>query len=157
MGIDARDFARLSKSAQKQILEKLDKPAKPSKFGNVKTPRTLENGTEYTFASKREAERFDELMLLLKAGRIRNLKLQPHYTLTAPYIKPNGEKVKREDYVADFEYEKLMMIAHKRGEGRVFVQEWRLVVEDVKGKRTDMYLRKRNQMLDKYDIRVREV
>lgn len=153
MALDLSDIQRLGPDAKAQIVAKaaVDLAKKQSKYGNVKTPRTMENGTEYTFDSKREAARFDELMLLLKAGKVRNLKLQPHYTLIAPCILPNGEKVKREEYVADFEYEEIAMTAD------LSALVWVPVVEDVKGKRTDMYLRKRNQMLDKYGITVREV
>jgi len=50
-----------------------------------------------TFASKREANRYCELVLLQKAKKIYNLKMQPRIPLMV-----NGVKIGH--YVADFEY-----------------------------------------------------
>ena len=50
-----------------------------------------------TFASKREANRYCELVLLQKAEKIYNLKMQPRIPLMV-----NGVKIGH--YVADFEY-----------------------------------------------------
>lgn len=123
---------------------------KQNKLHAVKELRKMENGTTYAFHSKKEARRFDELMLMLNAGKIRNLKLQPHYTLQEPYMLPTGEKVKREEYVADFEYERP---TEPDCNGRVY---WVKEVEDVKGFRTQMYLRKKNQMRAIYQIEIKE-
>jgi hypothetical protein len=66
---------------------------KPSKYRNV---RTEVDGI--TFASKAEARRYLELKLLVRAGKISGLKLQPRYPLNAE----GGAKIAT--YVADFEY-----------------------------------------------------
>lgn len=68
------------------------------------------------FASKKEARRYAELKLLERAGEICGLQLQVRYPL-----KVLGQLVTT--YVADFQY----------------VDADGLVVEDVKGFRTDLY------------------
>lgn len=65
------------------------------------------------FASKGEAERYNELVLLLRAGEISGLKLQPKFTIEV-------EGVKICEYRGDFEY---------REDGFP-------VIEDFKGKQT---------------------
>ena len=153
------DINRLGPDARRQIAAKTDisfeREQKRSKYGNVKTVRVMPNGMEHVFDSKKEAERYDELMALLYAGKIRNLKLQPHYTFGAPYITSDGEKVTREDYVADFAYEKQVEYATPSANGPA--APWVHVVEDVKGKKTQMYLRKKNVMLEKYHVTITEV
>ena len=70
----------------------------------------------FTFDSKKEAKRYGELKLLVLAGEIHQLELQPEYECIV-----NGEKVC--SYKADFRY---------------FTKEGR-VVEDVKGMKTRVY------------------
>lgn len=101
-----------------------------------------------TFDSQKEADRYLELMLLLKAGQIDRLKLQPEFTLQEAFTTPEGEKVKAIRYRADFTYRKKM-----RDGADTY---WVSVVEDVKGYRTKEYQQKRKMMLD-MGIRVIEV
>ena len=86
-----------------------------------------------SFDSRAEANRYCELMLLLERGEIRNLKLQPEFTLTEAFITPTGIREKRMCYRADFSYE----------------QDGRTVVEDVKGVRTEAYKIKRKLLADR--------
>lgn len=86
------------------------------------------------FHSKREADRYSELLLLQSAGEISELDRQVSFDLTA-----NGMKVCR--YVADFVYR------DKQGER---------VVEDAKGYATTTYRLKRALMLACHGITVRE-
>ena len=65
--MNSEDLMRLGPAAQKQVMEKM---RKPSKYKAQKTRRG-----KLTFDSKKEAERYDALMLLQKAGEIRGLKL----------------------------------------------------------------------------------
>lgn len=106
------------------------------------------NKTDYRgkirFDSQKEAARYDELILLLKTGKIRFLKLQPEFTLQEAFITPDGEKSQAIKYRADFSYE---IRANDK---------WEFVVEDVKGVKTQLYLMKRKMMLDK-GIRITEV
>ena len=128
----------LPPKARKQIEDKLGTAPKRSKYGNVPT---VVNGIR--FSSKKEANRYSELMLLRKAGRIIQLRLQPSFTLTEAFITPDGERIGASRYVADFSY--------------VDTETGEYVVEDVKGVRTAVYLQKKKQMLDKYDIRIKEI
>lgn len=105
-----------------------------AKYGNKKTVR---NGI--TFDSQKEAARYDALMLLLAAGEIRDLKLQPEFTLQEAFTTPDGERVRAVRYRADFSYRRRV----KEGADT----RWERVVEDVKGFRTKDYELKRKLML----------
>lgn len=85
------------------------------------------------FASKKEARRYAELLLLQKAGLIRNLECQASFPLTV-----NGELVAT--YIADFEY----------------VENCQHVVEDAKGVKTPVYRLKRKLMKAIHGIEIRE-
>jgi hypothetical protein len=102
-----------------------------SKYGNV---RTTVDGQ--TFASKREAARYQALRLMERVGEIRGLECQPRYPLMV-----NGVKVGV--YVADF-----CFVRADTGE---------FVVEDSKGYRTREYILKAKLLLALYGHRVREV
>lgn len=86
------------------------------------------------FASKREAARYLELKILLKAGLITRLELQPKYPLVI-----SGVRVAM--YIADFQY----------------VQAGKVVIEDVKGAKTAVYQLKKKIMNALYGIEVKEI
>lgn len=90
----------------------------------------------HTFDSKREAERYCELKLFLRAKEIKNLELQPRFLLQDGFVDKEGNEHKKIEYVADFMY------IDKAG---------RNVVEDVKGVLTDVYKIKKKMFLKKYD------
>ena len=102
-----------------------------SKYGNVKT---VVDG--HTFDSKREARRYGELLLLLKAREIFDLTLQPAFP-----CEVNGKFVC--SYLADFMY-------RKRG-GMIYT------VEDVKGVRTALYRLKKKLVFACHRIEIQEV
>lgn len=117
---------------------------KTNKYKNKKTPviltePTIYNGKRITgkimLASIHEAERFFELKMLLRAGRIFNLRLQEPYTLIDK--SAYGVKIK---YVADFVYE----------------ENGKTIVEDAKGVRTDVYRLKKRLLAERYGIIIRE-
>lgn len=88
-----------------------------------------------TFDSKLEAQRYRELKVLEKAGYIKDLKLQPKYELQPSY-KKNGKTIRKIEYIADFSY---------------FDNELnKLVVEDTKGFKTDVYRLKKKMFEYKY-------
>lgn len=92
------------------------------------------------FDSKHEAGRYTELQLLERAGKIADLKCQVPYLLI-PAQYSDGKCVEREcKYIADF----------------VYREDGRLVVEDAKGVKTDVYRIKKKLMLQLYGIRIRE-
>lgn len=108
-----------------------------SKYNSKKT---VVDGQE--FDSKKEARRYQELLLLEKAGEIKNLSRQVKFVLIPSQRDENGKVVEREcSYKADFTYEEGI----------------KTVVEDVKGYRTKEYIIKRKLMLYQYGIRIREV
>lgn len=95
------------------------------------------------FDSQKEARRYDELMTMLRAGIITDLRLQPQFTLQESYVTETGERIRAVRYTADFSY--------KFG--------GKLVVEDAKSKptRTKEYLRNKKFMRSKYGIDIQEV
>lgn len=101
--------------------------------------KTVVNGIP--FDSRKEAARYQELMLMLAAGEIKDLKLQPEFTIQEAFKTPEGEAVRPVKYRADFSYLKRM---ENGTEWR-----WEPVVEDVKGYRTKDYEIKRKLMLGK--------
>jgi Protein of unknown function (DUF1064). len=144
---------QLSQSAQKQALDKLmaqNRTAAPkgSKYHNQRTTRG-----NLTFDSKKEAQRFGELQILLIAGAIRNLKLQCDFTLQEAYTTPDGERVRAIRYKADFIYER------ESGPDAQRQACWKLVVEDVKSSatKTKDYIIKRKLMQERYGISIVEV
>lgn len=167
MGIDIR---QLSPQFQKQALEKWaaqqhTKPVEPreskSKYHNTPAERSGESDN-IRFSSQKEARRYDELMLMLKAGEIRDLRLQQDFTLQEAYTTPQGERIRAIRYKADFAYEKRVIRQYQLDGGCVYerVEEWEKVVEDTKGGKatqTPTYKMKKKMMQDKYGITINEV
>ena len=117
------------------------------KYRNAKAERRLPNGRALKFDSQKEAARFDELMLLMKAGEIAELKLQPQFTLIEAYTEPDGESVSAVRYVADFSYVKMP---------KGFGCNAEKVVEDCKGYRTREFETKKKLLRDRFGIKVLE-
>lgn len=111
--------------------------SKPNKYHNEPT-----DFKGIRFQSKKEARRYQELLLMQRAGQISNLKRQVYYMLKPTQRDDKGKVLFRKmGYKADFVYNK--------GE--------KLVVEDAKGYRTPLYKWKRAEMYEKYHILVEEV
>ena len=100
-----------------------------SKYGAIVTE--VDN---HKFPSRAEARRYMELKLLLRAGAITDLELQPRFDLHV-----NGIKVAT--YIGDF----------------AFCENGYRVVEDVKGVRTPVYRLKAKLMKAIHGITIREV
>lgn len=100
------------------------------------------------FASRKEARRYDELKLRVKAGDVIDLEVQPSYPIDA--VNPwNGEVVACGVYRADFRYREYRRMGAETG--------WYTVVEDVKGMRTPVYRLKKRLVEGQYGIRIVEV
>lgn len=147
MGLSMLDVARMSPAAQRQVAAKLnaacDKYLRVQKYHNEPDSRGVLH-----FDSRKEARRYDELLVLLKAGKIRSLRLQQQYTLQESYIDAEtGERVRAIRYVADFTYE------------RFTGKTWERVVEDVKSRatKTAQYEMKKKLLHERYGIRIEEV
>lgn len=117
----------------------------PSKYHAKKTARG-----NIKFPSEHEAKRFDELMLLLKAGKISDLRLQEEFVLQEGYTDLNGERVRPITYRADFTYSEEVRLPGVEEKQKI------RVVEDAKGVRTPEYKIKRKMMQSKYGISIRE-
>lgn len=105
-----------------------------SKYHNRKT--TIDN---ITFDSLKEAVRYTELKLKLKAKEIHDLQIQPVFVLQEGFTDQFGKKHRPITYIADFSYYE----KHKDG--------YQLyVVEDVKGMKTLVYQIKKKLLLYKY-------
>lgn len=112
-----------------------------SKYGNR---RITVDGE--TFDSQREYRRWCELRLMEKAGLIKELRRQVKFVLI-PAQRSGGKVAEREcAYIADFVY------LEKMG-----LNEWKTVVEDAKGCRTEVYKIKRKLMRYVHGIEVQEV
>jgi len=89
---------------------------------------------DITFASAREAKRYAELKLLVRGGVIKDLTLQPRFTLQESFKDARGETHRKIEYVADFSY----------------VEDGKVIVEDVKGMKTDLFKLKLKLFLYKF-------
>lgn len=150
MGLTGADLARLGPAAQRQVLEKLGAMgrAKESKYHNQPETRG-----RLRFDSRKEARRYDELLALLRAGKIRDLKLQRQFTLQESYITPEGERVRAIKYVADFTYERPTL------PDQTGTVHWLPVVEDVKSRatKTDLYEMKKKLLRERFNLTITEV
>lgn len=127
-----------------------------SKYHNNPTERITEGGAVIRFDSRKEARRYDELMAMLKAGEIQDLRLQRDFTLLEAYTGTQGCRIRAIRYRADFTYYRPPDGASKENRNK---SSWVLVVEDVKSRptRTKDYLMKKKLMKDRFGIDIVEV
>ena len=93
------------------------------------------------FDSKKEAKRYIVLKALEGKGEIEKLMLQPRFLLQEGFRK-NGKAYRKIEYVADFMYQ----------------QGGKLIVEDVKGMKTDVYKLKQKLFEKRYqDLTIKEI
>lgn len=167
MALSSADLMRLGPAAQKQIMQKLsEKPpsagqtAKGGKYHNQSTERLTADGKVIKFDSLKEARRYDELMILLKQGKIRNLKLQVDITIQEAYTDLEGNRIRAIRYRADFVYEEECVVPLR------FIQNtvrettvWHDVVEDVKSPatKTRVYEIKKKLLKERRGITIREI
>ena len=115
--------------------------------------KTMFNGIE--FDSRKEARRYSELLLLQRAGAIRDLELQKKYVLIPAQYETyerygkkgqrlqDGQRLVEKEcaYLADF----------------VYKEDGKTIVEDTKGIKTKDYIIKRKLMLYVHGIKIKEV
>ena len=95
------------------------------------------------FASKHEAKRYCELKLLENAKKISGLEMQKPYVILESYVK-NGKKIREVKYIADFVY--------------FDIESGKMVVEDTKGFRTQVYRLKKKLFEKMYpDLTITEI
>ena len=95
------------------------------------------------FDSKKEANRYQELKLMQRAGIIRDLQRQIKYVLIPSQKGDDGRVIERPcTYIADFVY---------------IDENGKTVVEDTKGYRTSDYKIKRKLMLYIHGVKINEI
>lgn len=118
--------------------------ARAMRFGSTRQGKYNAKGERvdgHWFASQAEAERYRQLTRLVDQDRIVRLELQPLYRLVV-----NGQHIG--DYRGDFRYQVIDPDTHKT---------LYLVVEDVKGMVTDVYMLKKKLVEALYEIDVNEI
>lgn len=140
--MNIENIDQLPERYRKQAAVKMGKRPKAArqKYGNVKTEI---NGIK--FDSKKEAVRYEELMLKLKNGELSDLRLQVNFTLVEGFTAPTGDRISPIKYIADFTY---------------YDSEGNYIVEDVKSKitRKDKTYRIKNKLMaDLWGIVITEV
>lgn len=131
MRIDS--LADLPESIRAKIAGKIIE-AKQPKYRNTVA---VVNGIK--FDSQKEANRYSQLMVSLKAGIISDLRLQEDFTLQEAYTSPDGRRIRAIRYRADFTY----------------IRNGQKIIEDTKGFETEVFKMKRKMMEAKgYHIEV---
>jgi len=127
----------MRKQAEAKLNQQNRKP-KANKYGNKPT-----ESHRIKFDSKKEANRYNELIELQNLSQIEDLRLQVHFTLQEQFKTAEGETVRAVTYIADFTY----------------YQDGEYIVEDVKSEATRMdktYRLKKRLMAGK-GYKIREV
>ena len=115
-------------------LKHATKPTKGRKYRNQ--PTEIDG---VTFASKREAARYEALKVMQAAGEISGLELQPQFPMLV--ARPDGVTVAVGSYRADFRY----------------IRDNQTVIEDAKGMKTEPYKMRKRHVEAQYGIRIEEV
>ena len=111
---------------------------KTNKYRNIKI--TIDG---HTFDSTKEGNRYCELKILQRVGKISGLVLHPEFII-CPAVVWKGRKLSARKYIADLRYLDNETLTE--------------VIEDVKGKRTQVYMLKRSLFLSQYpEYEFREV
>lgn len=104
------------------------RPKSRNKYGNKKC-----RIDGFTFDSIKEGQRYVELKILLRQNKIKDLELQKEYELVPAYRDAiTGKMVRPVYYRADFVY--------------YDIENDKVVIEDVKGYKTDAYKIKKKLM-----------
>lgn len=161
-GLRYESLADMPEGMRARVAGKVAVRKKLSKYHNEKTQVGA-----IRFDSRKEARRYETLLEYMRLGLICDLRLQVDFTIREAYTNTRGDRVAAIRYRADFTY----MVADKvldaetvrslNGRLREFVDDaeyWRtlwndkgerLVIEDVKGVRTDVYKMKKKLMADR--------
>ena len=119
---------------QKQVEQKLGVQTAKNAVNTNKYHAVKETVGKLKFDSKKEKQRFDELLLMEQAGEITDLKLQHDFTLQEAFTTTDGERVRAIRYRADFTY---------------YESAGNWIIEDAKGMKTDIYKLKKKMMAQK--------
>lgn len=133
---EAVTLTRLSKETIKRLEKegKIQKQTQTPVKSKYKSQKSEVDGI--TFASKKEAKRYYELVLLQKLGKIKDLDMQVNFEIYPKIVTNEGVTIRKKVYRADFVYYDLKL------DGKV--------IEDVKGYSTQDFKRKWKQMQERY-------
>lgn len=144
MGIDLNDLPE----SYRAYVKAQEQKRKKTKYGNTPTARG-----NHKFDSQKEANRWDELLVLYAAGAIKNLRRQQEFRLMGSFVDMEGNRARGISYIADFFYE-------EKHTDRYGTEVWVRVVEDVKSEATakdQKYAIKKKLMKEVFGITIREV
>ena len=119
---------------EERVLFQDDKFILAKKIPKYRNKKTIVDGIE--FDSIKEAQYYQELLLLQKSGEIKDLELQPKFELL-PSVKWNGKTYGKRSYIADF----------------MFKEDDKTVVVDVKSeitRKNPVYTLKKQMFLLRY-------
>ena len=119
---------------QKQVEQKLGVQTAKNAVKANKYHAVKETVGKLKFDSKKEKQRFEELMLMEQAGEIKGLKLQHEFLLQGAFTDTTGERTRSIKYIADFTY---------------YDSAGNWIIEDAKGMKTDIYKLKKKMMAQK--------
>lgn len=122
------------------------------KYGNKKT---TQDGI--FFDSRKEARRYAELKMMLRAGVITDLELQKPFELIPAQYEPVARYGKNGKCLEDGKKCIERACVYKADFTYFDKEKNALVVEDTKGFKTKDYIIKRKLMLYKYGIKIQEI
>ena len=138
---DVGDYRKECKGRM-NIEEAFAEIAKAEKRRKYRNRKIVVDGQ--TFDSQKEANRWQELKLMERAGEIYDLQRQVPFIVIPAQKDEKGKTIEREcKYIADFTYKLKGSLVR--------------TVEDTKGLRTKDYIIKRKLMLWRFGLRVKEV
>lgn len=155
MGLRVDSLADLPEQVRQQVGGKI--AAQTSKYHN----RKIEiNGIR--FDSRKEAQRYVQLMNAMRLGAIRDLRLQVDFTIQEAHTDCQGKRIRAIRYRADFTYRLTGVLPGEVSAEdrdlwhRYFTAGTETVVEDVKGVKTQAYKLK-EKLMAKKGISIREI
>lgn len=111
-----------------------------------------------TFDSVKEGNRYRQLKLLEKVGKISFLSMQKKFVLIPAQYEQSQEKYTRGKKKGQYKRGKLLERECAYIADFVYCdRDGNVVVEDTKGMRTKEYIIKRKLMLERHGIRIKEV
>lgn len=128
-----RPSTALGRRTAPMVRDNAISPREPQARASGARQNKYRNKPTNGFASKKESRRYDELVLLARAGAIAKLRTQPKYVLLEAFER-DGEKHRAAHYIGDFSY----------------IENGKEVCEDTKGMLTPLFRLKRKLFLSKY-------
>lgn len=155
MGLRVDSLADLPEQVRQQVGGKI--AAQASKYHN----RKIEiNGIR--FDSRKEAQRYVQLMNAMRLGAIKDLRLQVDFTIQEAYTDCQGKRIRAIRYRADFAYKLTGLLPFGISPedrdlwSRHIMSGTQTVIEDVKGVKTQAYKLK-EKLMAKKGVSIREL